>query len=62
MSPSATHPAYLPNRILRAPARMAVPAINVGRRTDAVASHRYSLAVVRELPVPPADRAGDSTW
>jgi hypothetical protein len=31
-------------------------------RTEAVPAHAYSLPVVRELPSPVADRAGDRTW
>ena len=31
-------------------------------RTDALAAHGYGLPVVRELPRPVADRAGDRTW
>ena len=31
-------------------------------RTDAVAGHAYCLPVVRELPAPVADPAGDRTW
>jgi hypothetical protein len=31
-------------------------------RTDALAAHAYGLPVVRELPSPVADRAGDRTW
>jgi hypothetical protein len=31
-------------------------------RTDAVAGHAYCLPVVRELPLPVADRAGDRSW
>ena len=31
-------------------------------RTDALAAHAYRLPVVRELPVPVADPAGDRTW
>ena len=32
------------------------------QRTDALAAHAYCLPVVRELPVPVADPAGDRTW
>ena len=32
------------------------------QRTDAVAGHAYCLPVVRELPPPVADPAGDRTW
>jgi hypothetical protein len=32
------------------------------RRSDAVATHRYALPVVRELPPRPADPAGELTW
>ena len=31
-------------------------------RTDALAGHAYCLPVVRELPVPAADPAGDRSW
>jgi hypothetical protein len=31
-------------------------------RTDAVAAHAYCIPVVRELPLPVADRAGDRSW
>ncbi len=31
-------------------------------RTDTLAVHAYCLPVVRELPSPVADRAGDRTW
>ena len=31
-------------------------------RTDALAAHAYCLPVVRELPVPVADPAGDRSW
>jgi hypothetical protein len=31
-------------------------------RTDAVAGHAYCLPVVRELPLPVADPAGDRSW
>ena len=31
-------------------------------RTDALTAHAYGLPVVRELPSPVADRAGDRTW
>jgi hypothetical protein len=63
MSPSAICPTYLPNRIRPASARTTIPAITATRRrTDAVVPHRYSLPVVRELPIPPADRPGDRTW
>ncbi len=31
-------------------------------RTDAVAAHAYCLPVVRELPLPVADPAGDRSW
>ena len=31
-------------------------------RTDAVAGHAYCLPVVRELPLPAANPAGDRTW
>ena len=33
-----------------------------GPRTDALAGHAYCLPVVRELPGPVADPAGDRTW
>ena len=31
-------------------------------RADALAAHAYCLPVVRELPAPVADPAGDRTW
>jgi hypothetical protein len=31
-------------------------------RTEAVAGHAYCLPVVRELPLPGADPAGERTW
>jgi hypothetical protein len=31
-------------------------------RTDALAGHAYCLPVVRELPQPVADPAGQRTW
>jgi hypothetical protein len=31
-------------------------------RADALAAHSYCLPVVRELPCPSGDRAGDRTW
>ena len=31
-------------------------------RTEALAGHTYGLPVVRELPVPVADPAGDRAW
>ena len=31
-------------------------------RTDALAGHAYGLPVVRELPQPAADPAGDRSW
>jgi hypothetical protein len=32
------------------------------QRAAALAAHAYSIPVVRELPRPPADPAGDRTW
>jgi hypothetical protein len=31
-------------------------------RSEAVAGHAYCLPVVRELPLPVADLAGDRSW
>jgi hypothetical protein len=31
-------------------------------RTEALAGHAYGLPVVRELPAPVADPAGDRAW
>jgi hypothetical protein len=63
MPATATHLADAP-RLLRRPAGAAsVPAITARRTRVAVAApRRYSLPVVREIPIPPADRAGDRTW
>jgi hypothetical protein len=42
---------------------MTVPVITpFPRLTDAVAGHTYCVPVVRELPLPVADPAGDGTW
>jgi hypothetical protein len=32
------------------------------RRVDALTGHTYSIPVVRELPMPPAEPVGDRTW
>jgi hypothetical protein len=62
MSPSTIHVADVSRRIrrpTRAPLRP--PIASVRRRTD-VAAHRYTLPVVRELPLRLADGRGDRTW
>ena len=42
---------------------MTVPVITRSRPlTDAIAGHAYRLPVVRELPLPVADPAGDGSW
>jgi hypothetical protein len=60
MSPS-TIPLTHTRRPAGSPHR-AVPTVlrPVPRRARAV--HRYCLPVVREIPIPPADRSTDRTW
>jgi hypothetical protein len=63
MSVSAMHLAALPSRRRRTDPPAMTRAITTSpRQPGAVATRRFTLPVVREIPIPPADRPGDRTW
>jgi hypothetical protein len=62
MSATATQLADTPARNRLPAAPVPTIALAISASAGAVAAHRYSLPVVREIQLPPADHAGDRTW